>query len=102
MVGQCHSLGLIPVSYFIDTVFRSVQDIALNEKAIASNESTIKSCEDELLRLEQIRHLDSGVLSIGATRQRANFLLNKMAEAEKKIERLEQTNAKLKKDLKRP
>jgi hypothetical protein len=82
-------------------VFRSVQDIALNEKAIAANESTIRSCEEELLKLEQIRPLDQGILSIGATRQRADFLLTKLAEAEKKIESLEKTNAKLKKGLKR-
>jgi len=85
-----------------DPVFRSRQDIALNEKAIASSESTIKSCEDELLKLEKVRALDSGLLSIGATRQRANFLLTKMQEAESKIEKLEQANTKLKKELKRP
>jgi hypothetical protein len=100
MVSSIHTIRNHS-SFYIDPVFRSVQDIALNEKAIAANESTIRSCEEELLKLEQIRPLDQGILSIGATRQRADFLLTKLAEAEKKIESLEKTNAKLKKDLKR-
>ena len=83
-----------------DTTFRAVQDIALNEKAIASAESSIKTCEEELLKLEQIRPLDSGLLSNGATRQRAAFLFKKMRDAETKIEKLEEINTKLKKSLK--
>ena len=85
---------------FVDATFRAVQDIALNEKAIASAESSIKTCEEELLKLEQIRPLDSGLLSSGATRQRAAFLLKKMRDAETKIEKLEEINTKLKKSLK--
>lgn len=85
-----------------DTIFRSIQDIALNEKAIASAESTIRKCEEELLTLEKIKPLDSGVFSSGATRQRANFLLQKLHEAETKIEKLEASNATLKKNLKLP
>jgi hypothetical protein len=77
-----------------------VQDIALNEKAIASAESSIKSCEEELLKLEQIKPLDRGLFSIGATQQRAVFLLRKMRDAETKIEKLEEVNSKLKKSLK--
>ena len=84
----------------VDSTFRAVQDIALNEKAIASAESSIKTCEEELLKLEQIRPLDSGLLSSGATRQRAAFLLKKMQDAETKIEKLEEINTKLKKSLK--
>ena len=77
-----------------------MQDVALNEKAIASAESSIKSCEEELLKLEQIRPLDRGIFSTGATQQRAAFLLKKMRDAETKIEKLEEINAKLKKSLK--
>lgn len=84
----------------VDATFRAVQDIALNEKAIASAESSIKTCEEELLKLEQIKPLDTGLLSIGATRQRAAFLLKKMRDAETKIEKLEEINLKLKKSLK--
>ncbi|CAG7854068.1 Mitochondrial escape protein 2 Flags: Precursor [Serendipita indica DSM 11827] len=85
-----------------DEIFRSVQDIALNDKAIASAESTIRACEDELLKLEKIRPLDSGILASGASRQRADFLLKKMYEAETKLEKLEAANAVLKKGLKKP
>jgi len=84
----------------IDATFRAVQDIALNEKAISSAESSIKTYEEELLKLEQIKPLDSGLLSNGATRQRAAFLLKKMRDAETKIEKLEEINTKLKKSLK--
>jgi hypothetical protein len=84
----------------IDTTFRAVQDIALNEKAIASAESSIKTYEEELLKLEQIKPLDDGFFSTGATRQRAAFLLKKMRDAETKIEKLEEINTKLKKSLK--
>jgi hypothetical protein len=79
-----------------------MQDIALNEKAIASAESAIRTYEEELLKLEQIRPLDSGILSSGATRQRADFLLKKLYDAESKVEKLEGTNATLKKNLKKP
>lgn len=85
-----------------DSIFRSIQDIALNEKAITAAESTIRKCEEELLTLEKIRPLDSGILSSGATRQRADFLLRKLYEAENKIEKLEAVNATLKKNLKQP
>ncbi|KAG8833407.1 mitochondrial escape protein 2 [Serendipita sp. 399] len=85
-----------------DQIFRSVQDIALNDKAIASAEATIRACEEELLKLEQIQPLDSGLLSSGVTRQRANYLLKKIYEAETKVEKLEAANALLKKSLKKP
>jgi hypothetical protein len=54
------------------------------------------------LKLEQIRPLDSGILSSGATRQRADFLLKKLYDAESKVEKLEAANATLKKNLKQP
>jgi len=73
----------------------------LNEKAIASAESTIRECEDELLKLEQIKPLDNGLLSSGATRLRADYLLRKLRDAEAKIEKLEKDNTTLKKELKR-
>lgn len=86
----------------VDPTFRSVQEIALNEKAIASAESAIRACEEELLRLKQIKPLDSGMLSSGATSRRINFLLRKLEEAEVKLETLETKNTGLKKGLKQP
>jgi hypothetical protein len=102
MVRCTQSAGISWVVEFfsVDATFRAVQDIALNEKAIASAESSIKTCEEELLKLEQIRPLDRGLLSSGATQQRAAFLLKKMRDAENKIEKLEAMNTKLKKSLK--
>ncbi|CCM03851.1 uncharacterized protein FIBRA_06000 [Fibroporia radiculosa] len=83
-----------------DAVFRAIQDIAFNEKIIAASESTVKSCEQELLTLKDV---DAGTAdwwgSRTAVRERSNYLLKKMRLAEEKVELLEKQNANLKKIL---
>ncbi|KAG8984608.1 mitochondrial escape protein 2, partial [Tulasnella sp. 427] len=70
-----------------DNIFRAVQDIAYNNKAIAAEEATIKKCEEELLTLKTIG-LDVGGSvfgGTGATGSRATYLLGKMRDSQEKI-----------------
>jgi hypothetical protein len=94
---------LVPRS---DRVFQATQDISFNEKLIASSESTVRTCEQELDTLRGIE-LDSqqswlAWLFFGgksAARARTRYLLDKMLAAEMKIEALERKNVELKKVL---
>ncbi|KAI0637238.1 exonuclease [Trametes polyzona] len=83
-----------------DPTFQATQDIAFNEKVIASAESTVRACEDELLTLKDV---DAGTASWWGSKRavemRANHLLRKMRAAQDKIEALERQNAQLKKVL---
>ena len=83
-----------------DPIFRATQDITFNERVIAASESTIKSCEQELLTLKDV---DAGTAdwmgSRTAVRDRMNYLLKKMRTAGDKIEMLEKENARLRKVL---
>ncbi|KAJ6547159.1 RNA12 protein-domain-containing protein [Mycena capillaripes] len=83
-----------------DSIFQATQDIAFNEKVIASAESTVKVCEQELLALKEIG-TDSehwwGGNSASSTRSR--YLLSKMQASTLKIEALERRNSELKKVL---
>lgn len=67
---------------------------------IAGAEATVKACEEELLKLKEIR-ADSGHWWGGrsAGSMRAGYLLDKMLASEVKIESLEKKNADLKKVL---
>ena len=40
--------------FAVDPIFQATQDIAFNEKIIASRESTVKACEDELMTLKEV------------------------------------------------
>ncbi|KAH9857835.1 RNA12 protein-domain-containing protein [Lenzites betulinus] len=83
-----------------DTTFQATQDIAFNEKVIASAEATVRACEDELLTLKDV---DAGTASWWGSKRavemRANHLLRKMRTAQEKVETLERQNATLKKVL---
>ncbi|KAI0362726.1 exonuclease [Trametes cingulata] len=83
-----------------DPTFQATQDIAFNEKVIASAETTVRACEDELLTLKDV---DAGTASWWGSKRavemRANHLLRKMRAAQEKIEALERQNAQLKKVL---
>ncbi|KAJ7090200.1 RNA12 protein-domain-containing protein [Mycena belliarum] len=85
-----------------DSVFQATQDIAFNEKLIVSAESTVKTCEQELLALKEIgtdvKHWWSGN---SATSSRSHYLLAKMQASANKIEALERKNLELKKVLAR-
>lgn len=82
-------------------MFGASQDIDYNKQLIAASESTIKACEEELLRLAEIgEHTKSSVFGTErAVSMRTRYLLNAMGEASTKIEALERANAKLKKLL---
>jgi hypothetical protein len=82
-------------------VFSATQDIDYNKQLIAASESTIRTCEEELLRLTEIGvHTRSSVFGTDrAVSMRTRYLLNAMGEASAKIESLERTNAKLRKLL---
>ncbi|KAI0928247.1 hypothetical protein AcW1_005551 [Taiwanofungus camphoratus] len=83
-----------------DSVFRAMQDLAMNEKVIAAAESTVKACEQELITLKDV---DAGTAdwlgSRRAVKERSYFLLKKMQDAEEKIEALEKQNLQLKRSL---
>ena len=84
----------------VDPTFQAVQDIAVNEKLIASSETTVKACESELLTLKEV---DAGTASWWGSKRavemREHYLFKKMRAAEEKIESLERQNAQLKKVL---
>ena len=84
----------------VDPTFQAVQDIAVNEKLIASSETTVKACESELLTLKEV---DAGTASWWGSKRavemREHYLFRKMRAAEEKIESLEKQNAQLKKIL---
>ncbi|KIM87636.1 hypothetical protein PILCRDRAFT_815213 [Piloderma croceum F 1598] len=82
-----------------DPIFQATQDIAFNEKVIASSESKIRVCEDELMRLKEIGADSSWWGSKRASSERAAYLYSNMLAAERKIEVLEKRNAEFKKIL---
>ena len=85
-----------------DSVFQANHVIAFNTKVIAANETIVKTCEDELQKLNE---LESGSLSgwfgSRAVSVRGKFLLQKMRCASEKIQLLDEKNTALKKVLAR-
>lgn len=86
-----------------DPVFRATQDMAVNDKLIASADSTIKACEVELATLQEItgpeRFFQSLWKSRRASMERRNYLLKKLYEAQVRIQTLEKQNVDLKRTL---
>ncbi|KAF5386931.1 hypothetical protein D9615_001714 [Tricholomella constricta] len=86
-------------------IFQATQDIALNEKVIASSEKTILTCEEELKTLRGIAMMEArpwwqlGLGRQSATSVRSRYLADKMLIAARKIETLEKKNVELKKVL---
>ncbi len=85
---------------FADPVFEAIQEISYNEQLIASAETTVKGCEDELLHLKDIgmgqQHWWSSQSGISA---RSLYVAKKLQDAETKLEKLEVKNVELKKIL---
>ncbi|EJD53233.1 exonuclease [Auricularia subglabra TFB-10046 SS5] len=81
-----------------DALFQATQDLAYNEKAIASAESTVKACEAEMTTLKELASESS---TRRAANARAKYLSNKMQAAQTKIEQLEAKNAALHKVISR-
>jgi hypothetical protein len=93
--APAQALTCAPVA---DSVFQATQDIAINEKLIASADGVVKACEQELLTLKEIRAGESSWWS-SSTHRREKYLVNKMQAAGAKIEQLEKQNGELKKAL---
>ena len=84
------------MSFHTDSIFQATQELAYNEKAIASAEKTIATCETEMSAL---RELANESYMSRAAKVRAKYLSNKMQEAQGKIEGLETKNLVLKKTI---
>ena len=88
-----------------DPVFHASQEINFNDKDIAKQEATVKTCEEYLLLLWEImkaepKPLYSWLISRStATRQRARYVAEKMLKAERKLEGFERRNDVLKAGL---
>ncbi|KAJ8482266.1 hypothetical protein ONZ51_g5474 [Trametes cubensis] len=83
-----------------DPTFQATQDIAFNEKVIASSNAIVQACETELVTLKDVDAGTSSWLgSNSAVEARASYLLKKMRAAQRKIDALERENAQLKKVL---
>ncbi|KAJ4488366.1 exonuclease [Lentinula aciculospora] len=83
-----------------DPIFRATQEIEFNTQLVFIAETTIKSCEEELLKLGEIsKHASSNWLTEDAWSRRSQYLMKKMMESERKLESLERKNAELKKIL---
>jgi hypothetical protein len=89
------------IKLLLDPIFQATQEISFNEKIITGSESTVRSCEEELVTLKEIGSESSSSWwgSKSATRVRAKYLFDKMLAAELKIEDLEKRNVELKKVL---
>ncbi|KZV94062.1 hypothetical protein EXIGLDRAFT_835266 [Exidia glandulosa HHB12029] len=81
-----------------DPVFQATQDLAYNEKAIASAEATVKTCEAEMSTLRELAGESS---TRRAANTRAKYVSAKMQAAQSKIEQLEYKNAALMKVITR-
>lgn len=81
-----------------DPIFQATQDIAFNEKIITASETIVRTCEDELTKLNEIGKEHKPWWS-NSVSTRTSYLLEKMGIAEEKIERLEKLNLELKKVL---
>jgi hypothetical protein len=83
-----------------DPVFYALQQINYNEKAISLAESTVRSCEEELMILKTIGFGSWRLTgSTSGPAVRSQYLLAKMGNAAKKIQDLEAVNAQLWKKL---
>ena len=81
-------------------MFAATQDIAYNQKIIASNEAVVRACEEELMTLKEVEAGTSHWWgSRRAVTDREEYLLKKMRAAQEKIESLEKQNTQLKKVL---
>ncbi|KAJ3815708.1 RNA12 protein-domain-containing protein [Lentinula aff. lateritia] len=83
-----------------DPIFKATQEIEFNNRLVSIAETTIQSCEEELLKLVEIgKNAPSTWLSEDPSSRRSQYLLKKMMESERKLEVLERKNTELKKTL---
>lgn len=88
-----------------DPVFRATQEMGINDKLIASADSTIKACEAELATLQEITGTERFFQSLWknkrASNERRRYLLKKMYDAQVRLQTLEKQNVDLKRTLAR-
>jgi len=84
----------------LDPIFRAVQDVAFNAKLIEKAEATVLACEQELQVLRMIG-FDTARWwrRTSATGIRAKYLMEKMANAQARLQKLEKENEELRKVL---
>lgn len=85
--------------FFLDPVFKATQDLNSNFAKIVSAESTILSCEDELQTLSSLHGPAVSSWWRSPLSDRSRYLLKKLKDAEKTLEKLEAANVDLKKIL---
>lgn len=87
----------------VDPIFYATQEMSSNSARIASAESTVRSCEEELIKISSFKEpvpiRSSWFGKRNPSTVRATYLLKNMQAAEATIEKLEATNAELKKVL---
>lgn len=83
-----------------DPVFHSSQSIDFNNQVLASNESAVKACEEELLSLSTLDGVKSAWLkrlfASDPIELRAGAILERMKTAQTAINHLERDNATIK------
>ncbi|KAI9509964.1 RNA12 protein-domain-containing protein [Russula earlei] len=85
-----------------DPIFRATQDISFNAKLIESAEGTVRACEQELQVLCAIGFDYKSAhwwRTTTATENRAKYLMERMADAQATLQKLEKENKELKKGL---
>ena len=84
----------------LDPIFRAVQDVSFNAKVIEKAEATVLSCEQELQVLRMIG-FDTARWwrRTSATGIRAKYLMEKMANAQARLQKLEKESEELRKVL---
>jgi hypothetical protein len=85
---------------YLDPIFRAVQDLSFNAKLIEKAEVTVLACEQELQVLRMIG-FDSARWwrRTSATGIRAKYLMEKMANAQATLQKLEKESSELRKVL---
>lgn len=89
---------------FPDKIFKAIQDMNINNAIIASSETTVQRCEEELTKIKDLEVTESSKRwqlfgGKSATSARMQYLFAKMMDAETKIEDAERRNVDLKKIL---
>lgn len=86
--------------FYLDPIFQATQDLTFNAKLVETAEATVRSCEQELQVLHTIG-LDSAHWWSGATATgiRAKYLMERMANAQATLQKLEKENGELRKAL---
>jgi len=82
-----------------DSIFRSMQEIAYNEKEIAQAEGKIKAYEQELALLVDTMTKEGFALKRSACSERAGYIGKALVNAQRRVDRLEKMNKELKKTL---